>query len=153
MNAFTQINMLYFEENGKKIRNIYAEFLQECPNGKMDKKAFIKFYKKIDETKGTDTVCNGVFSVLDTDQNGTIDFGEFLLAVGILSPGDLDIRLDFMFDMCDVSNDGYVDKKEFSNWITVAVLLVQETKKQDNMGPRAMGLHIPPISNRISNIS
>ena len=25
---------------------------------------------------------------------------------------------------CDVSNDGYVDKKEFSNWITVAVRLL-----------------------------
>ena len=39
------------------------------------------------------------FATFDSNNDGTIDFGEFLLAIAATSQGDLDDRLGIAFDM------------------------------------------------------
>jgi Ca2+-binding EF-hand superfamily protein len=37
--------------------------------------------------------------VFDVDDDGAIDFNEFIVAVAVTSQGDLDDRLEIVFDM------------------------------------------------------
>jgi Ca2+-binding EF-hand superfamily protein len=39
------------------------------------------------------------FSTFDSNNDGTIDFDEFLLAMAMTSQGDLNNRLEFAFEM------------------------------------------------------
>jgi hypothetical protein len=61
------------------------------------------------------------FATFDANNDGTIDFDEFLLAIAATSQGDLDDRLEVAFEMYDVSGDGQIDQKELSNMIAAMV--------------------------------
>ena len=93
-------------------------FWNDFPSGKMDKACFIKYYDEIkDERDQTNVLCewvvkritllkwsvlflfSHVFAAFDQDHNGTIDFHEFLFAVTIVAPHDIDSRLDHAFEM------------------------------------------------------
>jgi Ca2+-binding EF-hand superfamily protein len=61
------------------------------------------------------------FSTFDTNNDGTIDFDEFLLAMAATNHGDLDDRLGFAFEMYDSSGDGQIDQKELARLISAMV--------------------------------
>ena len=61
------------------------------------------------------------FDTFDTNDNGTIDFEEFLLSVAATSQGDLDERLSVAFDLYDISDDGQIDQKELAKMISAIV--------------------------------
>ena len=65
----------------------YIGFLQECPSGKLSKKAFLDMYKTFYPHGDCREFCENVFRTFVTDKNGTIDFREFLLAIDITSAG------------------------------------------------------------------
>ncbi|CAF1271964.1 unnamed protein product [Rotaria sp. Silwood1] len=58
------------------------------------------------------------FDAFDQNDDGTIDFTEFLFSIAITSGGDLDTRLTAAFDLYDISNDEQVDQKELVKMIT-----------------------------------
>ena len=61
------------------------------------------------------------FATFDANNDGTIDFDEFLLAIAATSQGNVDDRLEVAFEMYDVSGDGQIDQKELSNMIAAMV--------------------------------
>ncbi len=83
----------------------------------MNKQLFNKYYKKVADADDNNGVlseyvimylmfhCNHlcfisvVFRVFDTNQDGTIDFGEFVMAVASQTNKDLDSQLDLSFAM------------------------------------------------------
>ncbi|CAF1002977.1 unnamed protein product [Rotaria sordida] len=77
-------------------------FIDDCPNGKFDKKKFIKVYKQFYSSGKLDHVCKYAFDTFDTNNDGTIDFEEFLLAISATSQGNLQDRLNLAFDICDI---------------------------------------------------
>jgi Ca2+-binding EF-hand superfamily protein len=58
--------------------------------------------------------CDLVFQVFDTDSNGYIDFGEFLIAFWIRSRGSLKDKLGWLFDLYDVDRSGFITPWELS---------------------------------------
>jgi len=68
-----------------------------------------------------DPICRHAFATFDTNNDGTIDFDEFLLAMAATSQGDLNERLGFAFEMYDASGDGQIDQKELANLISAMV--------------------------------
>ncbi|CAF4594280.1 unnamed protein product, partial [Rotaria sp. Silwood2] len=58
------------------------------------------------------------FDTFDTNNDGTIDFNEFLLSVAATKGGDVDERLSMAFDLYDISDDQQVDQKELTKMIT-----------------------------------
>ena len=52
------------------------------------------------------------FRTFDTDQNGTIDFSEFLVALHITSAGSPTEKLKSAFRMYDVDGNGKIDIQE-----------------------------------------
>ena len=54
-----------------------------------------------------------VISIFDTDQNGEVDFKEFIQGVSQFSvKGDKQSKLKFAFRIYDIDNDGYISNGE-----------------------------------------
>ena len=122
-------------------RSFLQGFLRDCPTGKLDKKKFVDVYKQFYPHGKADSFCKYAFATFDANNDGTIDFDEFLLAIAATSQGDIDDRLEVAFEMfvsltfafdihrstcfllCryDVSGDGQIDQKELTNMIAAMV--------------------------------
>jgi Ca2+-binding EF-hand superfamily protein len=72
--------------------------MQECPSGKMNKDKFNEIYKMMMASEDKDSkLLDHVFAVFDKNGDGSIDFSEFVLAVGLTSKNDLDSTLELSF--------------------------------------------------------
>ncbi len=90
----------------------HAEFLRDCPSGKLDKKLFIRIYKQSFPMGDATKFCKICFMAFDKDRSGYIDFFEFISAIGIFSKGDIEDKLKLAFDIYDSNDDGFVERKE-----------------------------------------
>jgi Ca2+-binding EF-hand superfamily protein len=81
---FLKKHTRYDEET---IREWYAGFLQDCPNGKLTPSTFCEMYKMFFPAGDADKFCENVFRTFDADKSGTIDFKEFLMAIDVTSAG------------------------------------------------------------------
>jgi Ca2+-binding EF-hand superfamily protein len=72
--------------------------MQECPSGKMNKDKFNEIYKMMMASEDKDgKLLDHVFAVFDKNGDGSIDFSEFVLAVGLTNKNDLDSTLELSF--------------------------------------------------------
>ena len=68
--------------------------------GKLDKAEFIKLFKQLEPAdRKVEKYCDFVFYAFDTDNSGTIEFTEFLIAFNIRSKGSLEDRLNWTFNV------------------------------------------------------
>ncbi|CAF4574642.1 unnamed protein product, partial [Rotaria sp. Silwood2] len=95
------------------------EFLRKYPTGKLDRNQFIETYKELYPQSDTLLSCDTLFNVIDTNHDDTIDFNEFLFLAAIGNrTASLEERLDIVFDLWDVSNDGLIDQNELAHLIS-----------------------------------
>ncbi|CAF4072728.1 unnamed protein product, partial [Rotaria magnacalcarata] len=125
-----------------EIREWHAGFLRDCPNGRLDKKKFVEVYKQFYPHGKADNFCKLAFDTFDSNDDGTIDFDEFLLAISATSHGNLDDRLAVAFDMYDISDDGFIDQKELAKMITAMYDLVGETNRKGDNDPKKRAIDI-----------
>lgn len=52
---------------------------KECPDGNLDKKMFLKQYRKFNPNGKPEKLCDHVFRAFDSDQNGHIGISLFVL--------------------------------------------------------------------------
>jgi Ca2+-binding EF-hand superfamily protein len=117
----------------EQIRQWHEAFLRDCPSGKLNSRQFTEVYKKSYPEHEAEKYSAQVFRTFDTDNNGYIDFVEFLLAVNINSNGDTRDKLGLAFDIYDINANGQIDKKEMTKVITAIYdLLGEENRKGEN---------------------
>jgi Ca2+-binding EF-hand superfamily protein len=75
----------------------YNGFISDCPDGKLTTESFIKLYSNFFPDGKAGAFCEHIFRTFDTDQNGFIDFKEFLLAIDITSSGTPEEKLNWAF--------------------------------------------------------
>ena len=92
----------------EQIRQWHQAFLRDCPDGKLVPRQFKDVYKKFYPEHEADKYSDQVFRTFDTDNNGYIDFVEFLLAVNVNSNGDTRDKLGLAFDVYDINGNGKV---------------------------------------------
>merc|ERR1712013_61012 len=59
--------------------------------------------------------CQRFFRTLDTDNNGYLDFTEFLLAMDLVAARTADEKLLWAFKLYDTDNSGVIDRQEMRN--------------------------------------
>ena len=106
---FLKANTGYDEST---IKQSHKTFLKECPNGRLTPDIFIDLYKRDIWRGNAEQYCEHVFRTFDTDQNGVIDFEEFLLAMYVTSSGTAEEKLTWAFKMYDVDGNGTIDPDE-----------------------------------------
>ena len=66
-----------------EIISFYDRFMANNPDGKLDKREFVAFYSKIraEPVERVHEICEFVFKAFDTDKNGYLTFGEFMVKI------------------------------------------------------------------------
>ena len=94
------------------IKEFHKNFMKDCPTGQLTRDTFIDLYKMFIWRGNAEKYCEHVFRAFDTDQNGVIDFEEFLLAMYVTSAGTAEEKLTWAFRMYDVDGNGVIDPEE-----------------------------------------
>ena len=95
----------YDEATIKESHNI---FIKECPNGRLTPDNLLDLYEPFFCKGKAEQYCNHVFRTFDRDQNGFIDFEEFVLATG-----KAEQYCDHVFKTFDTDQNGFRDFEEF----------------------------------------
>jgi len=121
----------------------HKEFLQRYPKGKITKDQMKKEYRIVFPEGDPTPFANQLFSVYDTNNDGMIDFREFICGIGLMSRGTMDEKLRVAFRTYDLDNNGYISRWEMQSVVTAIYKTIAplKDKKGDNLsGAAAMAI-------------
>lgn len=132
-----------------KINEIFADFNQNNPDGKLNKQEFCKLYDKLrpEPMEQLDEISNNVFESFDRDDNGMIEFQEFIIAYALTSRGDLATKLDYAFDVYDADENGSLTSEE----VRAVIYSMLDMLGADKRGHDAAGIAKDAISSLDGN--
>ena len=103
------------EEND--IITMYEDFLAKNPKGKMGREAFRKLMSQSLPKKDISKMEKHVFRIYDCDNDGFINFEEFLSVFHIMSDGSNEEVLRRVFRVFDVNSDGTMSRREMTQLV------------------------------------
>ena len=109
-----------------QVKQSFDAFVQEHPDGKMKPKDFREMMAKALPKKDAGKMEKHVFRIYDTNNDGYIDFTEFMLIFFIMSDGKPAEVLTSIFRMFDVNSDGTITQKEMTKLIKDMYGLLKE---------------------------
>ena len=118
------------ELDKESILKWHADFKKNCPDNKLDKPKFVKFYKNLipGDSQDEASLCEYVFQAFDVDLNGTIDFAEFLLSFWVRSKGSLKEKLTWLFSIYDTDRSNCITSWEL-NKVLKLVFAIKNIKE------------------------
>ena len=75
----------------------YESFHNDCPTGKITKEEFVKIYEVYFPHGNSVQFVNNFFRTTDKDNNGYIDFNEFLQTMNVINAGTTIEKLSWAF--------------------------------------------------------
>jgi len=101
----------------KQVEDHFNGFKSEHPDGKMNKKEFKAMMSKALPKKDASKMEKHVFRVYDTNQDGFIDFIEFMVVYYVMADGSPEEVLLKIFRIFDINSDGVISKKELTRLV------------------------------------
>jgi len=109
-----------------EVRSSFDQFVTEHPNGKMKKKDFREMMEKALPAKDAAKMDDHVFRIYDKNNDGVIDFVEFMVVYHIMSEGAPEEVLRQLFRVFDVNNDGSINNKEMKRLVKDMMGLIKD---------------------------
>ena len=109
-----------------QVKQSFDSFVTEHPDGKMKPKDFREMMAKALPKKDASKMEKHVFRIYDSNNDGYIDFTEFMLIFFIMSDGSPEEVLTKIFRVFDVNSDGSITQKEMSKLIKDMYGLLKE---------------------------
>eukprot|EP00092_Neocalanus_flemingeri_P081648 GFUD01102034.1.p1 GENE.GFUD01102034.1~~GFUD01102034.1.p1 ORF type:complete len:219 (-),score=76.40 GFUD01102034.1:244-900(-) len=100
-----------------QVKESFDLFVAEHPNGKMKPKDFREMMSKALPKKDASKMEKHVFRIYDANNDGYIDFSEFMMIFFIMSEGAPEEVLTKIFRVFDVNSDGSITQKEMTKLI------------------------------------
>ena len=101
----------------EEVKKAFDSFIEEHPNGKMKKGDFSKMMALALPQKDVGKMEKHVFRVYDTNNDGFIDFVEFMVIFHIMSDGSPEEVLEKIFRVFDLNSDGSISNKEMERLV------------------------------------
>ena len=124
----------YTRYDDATIKEFHKSFMENCPTGQLTRDKFIDLYKLFIRTGNAEQYCEHVFRTFDIDQNGVIEFDEFLLDLHVTSSGTAEEKLTWAFRMYDVDGNGVIDPEEMLK----VVQAIYDMLREDATEPMSM---------------
>ncbi|KAM6899844.1 recoverin-like [Xenentodon cancila] len=109
----------------------YQNFKKQCPTGRITKEEFQKIYIKFFPDSDANTYAQHVFRSFDTNDDGTLDFKEYIIALHMTSTGKTTRKLEWAFSLFDVDKNGYLTKSEVTEICMSIFKLIPKDEVED----------------------
>ncbi|XP_047440019.1 guanylyl cyclase-activating protein 1 [Mugil cephalus] len=90
----------------------YRKFMTECPSGLLTYYEFKKFFGLSNLTETSDNYIRTMFTTFDMNDDGYIDFMEYVAALSLVLKGGVQQKLRWYFKLYDVDGSGCIDRDE-----------------------------------------
>ncbi|TRZ07796.1 hypothetical protein HGM15179_019312 [Zosterops borbonicus] len=130
-------NTRYSEE---ELCRWYESFQRQCPDGRISRAEFEKIYGTFFPNSDPQGYARHVFRSFDTNDDGTLDFREYIIALHLTSSGKTHLKLEWAFSLFDVDRNGEVSKNEVLEIITAIFKMIppeeQKLLPEDENSPQ-----------------
>ncbi|XP_044190710.1 recoverin-like [Thunnus albacares] len=109
----------------------YENFKKQCPTGRISKEEFQSIYSKFFPDSDANTYAQHVFRSFDTNDDGTLDFKEYIIALHMTSTGKTTRKLEWAFSLFDVDKNGYITKSEVTEICSSIFKLIPKDEVAD----------------------
>lgn len=120
----------YFDR--REIQQWHKGFLRDCPNGSLTREDFVKIYQQFFPFGAPEDFANHLFTVFDHDNNGFIEFTEFISVLSTTSRGTLEEKLSWAFQLYDLNHDGFITYDEMLTIVTSVYKMMGSMVKLDD---------------------
>lgn len=106
----------------QEISQWYENFQKQCPSGRISPGEFEEIYARFFPDSDPKSYARHVFRSFDTNDDGTLDFKEYIIALHMTSTGRTTRKLEWAFSLFDVDKNGYITKTEVKEICQVSVV-------------------------------
>nr|NP_990845.1 visinin [Gallus gallus]P22728.5 RecName: Full=Visinin [Gallus gallus]AAA48658.1 calcium binding protein [Gallus gallus] len=107
----------------------YEGFQRQCPDGRIRCDEFERIYGNFFPNSEPQGYARHVFRSFDTNDDGTLDFREYIIALHLTSSGKTHLKLEWAFSLFDVDRNGEVSKSEVLEIITAIFKMIPEEER------------------------
>ncbi|XP_056304090.1 guanylyl cyclase-activating protein 1 [Danio aesculapii] len=90
----------------------YRKFMTECPSGQLTFYEFKKFFGLKNLSEKSNEYVTTMFQTFDMNDDGCIDFMEYVAALSLVLKGGVQQKLRWYFKLYDVDGSGCIDREE-----------------------------------------
>ncbi|XP_032648925.1 recoverin [Chelonoidis abingdonii] len=116
-----KLNTKYTED---ELCKWYESFQKQCPDGRISRAEFEKIYSNFFPNSDPKVYARHVFRSFDTNDDGTLDFREYIIALHLTSSGKTNLKLEWAFSLFDVDRNGEISKSEVLEIITAIFKMI-----------------------------
>ena len=103
--------------SNQEVQDSFENFILKHPNGKMRPKDFGEIMSTALPSKDANKMTQHAFRIYDLNNDGFVDFSEFMVVFFILAEGEPKEVLTKIFRLFDVNGDGSISRKEMSRLV------------------------------------